>query len=91
MLASPTRTKTALLQLTGDWHGYHLRGTGMPVLGPAGTAPSQILGAVLEAVPDLEGFVTISAKVPYQRILVVFPNKLMAGSSLKAYDGDLLP
>jgi hypothetical protein len=47
---------TSAQELTGDWDGYQLRGPTTSVSEPAGTAPTQALGAALYQVPDLEGF-----------------------------------
>jgi RES domain-containing protein len=74
---------TNVQELTGDWRGFKLRNLSTPVQLPTGTAPTQELGAALYAVPNLEGFVTVSAKLSYQKILVVFPDKL---HSLKAIE-----
>ncbi len=49
-------------------------------------APTHELGAALHNVPDLEGFETISATVPHQRILVVFPDKLHQQSKVTLRD-----
>lgn len=73
---------TTAQELTGDWRGYHLRAPGHSVIQPVGAAPTQDLGAALFAVPRLEGFRTISAKVPHSCNLVVFPQKLATGSHL---------
>ena len=67
-------------ELTGDWLGYRQRGPGTSVKAPIGLAPTQELGAALNGVPGLEGFRTLSAKAPYQEILVIFPKKLQTGS-----------
>lgn len=79
---------TSAQELTGDWQCYSRRGSHTPVTYPTGPAPTQGLGAALHAVPGLEGFVSYSAKVPYHRVLVIFPLKLAPGSSLVASDGD---
>jgi hypothetical protein len=60
-------------ELTGVW-------TGQPAL--ERPAPTQELGAALFAEPDIEGFCTLSAQVPYFQVLVVFPEKLQSGSLL---------
>jgi hypothetical protein len=71
---------TTAQELTGDWEGYQLRGPRTSVSEPVGLAPTQELGAALFDMPDLEGFRTPSAKVPYAMNLVVFPQKLLPGS-----------
>jgi hypothetical protein len=53
---------------------------------PAGTAPTQDLGEALFSIPGLEGFRVVSAPVPYQMNLVVFPRKLQKGSMLVYHD-----
>ncbi len=58
-------------ELTGVW-------TGQP--SPERPAPTQELGAALFSEPDIEGFCTISAQVPYFQVLVVFPEKSQRGS-----------
>jgi hypothetical protein len=75
--------RTNVQELTGDWQGYGLRSAKTSVAGPSGTSPTQKLGAALFASPDLEGFMATSARVPYSRSLVVFPEKLRPGSWLK--------
>lgn len=77
---------TNVQELTGDWRGFRLRGPSTSVRLPTGTAPTQELGAALYAVPTLEGFVTVSAKLSYQQILVVFPDKLHSASLIEHTD-----
>ena len=62
-------------ELTGNWDTY-----------PAGEAPTQRLGDALFATKDVEGFLTISAKMPRCRTLIVFPQKLRMGSQLVFHD-----
>jgi RES domain-containing protein len=80
------RLATSAQELTGDWRGYRLRSLSTSVKGPTGVAPTQELGAALFAVPDPEGFRAVSAKLPDQMILVIFPDKLHANSSVKFFD-----
>lgn len=61
-------------ELTGDWRGFKLRGPLTSVTLPTGSAQTQELGAALHRVSGLEGFQTVSAKITYERILVVFPD-----------------
>jgi len=77
-LPQQTIFDTNAQELTGDWRAYGYRNPGTTSVGlPSGfPAPTQELGAALRNVPDLEGFETISATVPHQRTLVVFPDKL---------------
>lgn len=77
---------TTAQEITGDWMGYRLRGLGTTVKGPTGLAPTQELGDALYRVPGLEGFRTLSAKVPYQEVLVVFPQKLRKGSRVSWFN-----
>lgn len=77
---------TTAQELTGDWKGYAMRTPMHSVSGPVGLAPTQELGAALYDVPGLEGFITLSAKLPDSRNLVVFPQKLHSGSRLEYYD-----
>jgi hypothetical protein len=79
--------ETTAQELTGDWRGYHLRGAASaPVREPVGTAPTQDLGEALFAVPGIEGFRTLSAKLPYHRNLSIFPEKMFKGSRLEFRD-----
>lgn len=80
--ASQTQLDTTAQELTGDWRGYRLRGPGTSVTAPTGMAPTQDLGAALFGVPGLEGFKTLSAKAPDQRVLAIFPQKLLPGSNV---------
>ena len=81
-VAAQTLLDTTAQELTGDWRGYHQRTPWTSVSLSVGAAPTQELGAALFAVPGLEGFRTISAKIPYHRILVVFPQKLDPNSQI---------
>jgi RES domain-containing protein len=75
---------TTAQELTGDWRGYQLRGLRGTVGGPVGLAPTQELGEDLfNRMPQAEGFLTLSAKVPYHKILVVFPQNLQPGSKIE--------
>ena len=74
---------TTAQELTGDWEGYGQRGPHTPVRLPVGTAPTQALGSALYALRRVEGFLSLSARVPFQRILVVFPQRLRRGSLLR--------
>ena len=77
--AAQTPLGVTAQELTGDWRGYDLRGPHSSVKEPIGIAPTQELGAALSAT-GVEGFQTISARVPTSRVLVVFPNNLRARS-----------
>ncbi len=75
---------TTAQELTGDWRGYELRNEDTSVPSPKGLAPTQLLGAALyEKSPLLQGFISISARVPYSRIICVFPRRLARGSFVK--------
>jgi len=78
---------TTAQELTGDWEGYQERKPHDSVNKPVGIAPTQALGQALYDLPDLEGFRTISARLPARMILVVFPAKLLPGSEIVFSDG----
>ena len=79
--ASQASLNTSVQELTGDWRGYRQRSALTNVGNPTGTAPTQALGEAIHQDPrGLEGLVTVSAKVPYNRNLVAFPDHLRAGS-----------
>jgi hypothetical protein len=61
---------TTSQELTGNWLNHQ-----------TGPAPTQQLGAALDALPDLEGFVAPSSKGG-SRNLVVFPDNLQHGSEI---------
>jgi hypothetical protein len=64
-------------ELTGDWRGYQQRSSATSVAGPTGKAPTQEFGEQLfTACPDVQGILTLSARLPYYRILVVYPQRL---------------
>lgn len=77
---------TTAQELTGDWRWYGRRQEFSSVPRPVGVAPTQSLGQALYSLPTLEGFFTISPKMPDQKNLVVFPKKLENGSSLRFTD-----
>lgn len=72
-------------ELTGDWRQYHYktRRNVHAVPSPVGIAPTQELGMALYLESDIEGFLTLSAKIPSCRILVVFPDQLRPGSEIR--------
>jgi hypothetical protein len=76
-MASQALLDASVQELTGDWRGYRLRSTITNVTNPTGTAPTQALGEAVHRDPrGLEGLLTVSAKVPYNRNLVAFPDHL---------------
>jgi hypothetical protein len=77
--------QTTAQELTGDWEGYQVRGPLTPVRGPTGVAPTQHLGEALFRT-GMEGFRSISAKVPHVRTLMVFPQNMGLGTSLTYLD-----
>lgn len=80
-VASQALLDTSVEELTGDWRGYTQRSAATNVSYPTGTAPTQHLGeAIHRDSRDLEGLLTVSAKVPYNRNLIVFPDHLRANS-----------
>jgi hypothetical protein len=77
------RLEISAQELTGDWRGDRYRNPITSVSLPVGVAPTQLLGQALFGVPDLESFQTVSARIPTQRNLVVFPQKLLRGSRVE--------
>ena len=84
-VAEQNKLGTTAQELTGDWRGYLERRATTSISQPTGLAPTQQLGAALFAVPRLEAFQTISAKLPYHRCLVIMPQKLLPGSRVEFY------
>jgi hypothetical protein len=74
---------TTAQELTGDWLGYQLRSTSTSVSAPKGIAPTQELGAEIYRSGVFEGFLTVSAKVPYQTVLGVFPERIANGNFVR--------
>ena len=68
-------------ELTGDWVGYQSRTPYTRVSEPIGIAPTQELGEALFQT-GVEGFRSVSARVPFNRTLVVFTTNLRLGSSV---------
>ena len=69
--------QTNLQELTGDWQGYDLRSDpSASVKRNAQAAPTQELGLALYRIPGLLGFLTVSAKAPARKNLVIFPDKI---------------
>lgn len=66
-----TVLRTTAQELTGDWRGYQQRSQTTTIKQPVGMAPTQQLGACLFAVPDLEGFLTFSSRMPYHQTLTI--------------------
>jgi hypothetical protein len=73
--------RTTAQELTGDWDGYQSRSTITSVTAPVGIAETQALGEALFRT-GIEGFRSLSAKIPYARMLMVFPTNLRRGSSV---------
>lgn len=69
--AEQAQIDTNAQELTGAWTGYPP---------PHSPVPTQNLGAALYAEPDVEGFLAVSARLPYFQTLAVFPDKLQQGS-----------
>src|SRR5262249_23734516 len=68
--------ETSAQELTGDWRGYRHRTEPLATVRmPIGTAPTQDLGEALFSIPGIEGFRTLSAKLPYHCNLIIFPQK----------------
>jgi hypothetical protein len=86
-LSNPSEQRklaTNVQELTGDWAGYHLRSSATSVRRPSGiAAPTQELGEAVFKHRGIEGFLGVSAKLPYHRILIVFPERLLPGSFIE--------
>lgn len=79
--ASQALLDVSVQELTGDWRGYRQRSAATNVSNPTGTAPTQLLGEAVHRDPRaLEGLLTVSAKIPYNRNLVAFPDHLRSRS-----------
>jgi hypothetical protein len=78
--------QTTAQELTGDWDGYQSRSPMTSVTAPVGIAETQALGEALFQT-GIEGFRSLSAKIPYARTLMVFPTNLRRGSSIVYTDG----
>jgi len=83
--AAQTALGTNVQELTGDWDGYQIRNRRTAVSYPTGIAPTQDLGRELCAT-GVEGFLAISAKVPFHQTLTVFTENLRSNSSLTFTD-----
>ena len=84
--AQSTLVDTNAQELTGDWRGYRQRGPGTSITGPTGKAPTQEFGEQLFALcPHVQGFLTLSARLPYCRILAIFTQRLTAGTDYVRY------
>jgi len=82
-LTSPeTRSilQTTAQELTGDWRGYGLRSAATSLSDPVGDAPTQAMGAALFQSGRVEGFISYSARVPWEPILCVFPARIEDGN-----------
>ena len=86
LIGEQAKLATNAQELTGDWDSYRLRTAQDSVSEPTGLAPTQLLGQALCAVPDLEAFLAISAKMPTRMNLVVFPDKLQPNSQIVFQD-----
>jgi hypothetical protein len=76
---------TTAQELTGDWDGYQTRTRLTSVTEPTGMAPTQVLGLELFRT-GVEGFIAISARVPYAKTLTVFVDNIRSGSTLSYTD-----
>jgi len=74
--------ETNVQELTGDWAIYNGLRHRPHLASLARVAPTQELGQRLFGVPGLEGFKVFSARKPECLCLVVFPQKLLPGSSV---------
>jgi len=83
-VTSQTLLDTSAQELTEDWRGYRQRSTRTNISSPIGIAPTQVLGEVIhQDVRSLEGLVTVSAKVPYNRNLIAYPDHLRPRSFIE--------
>lgn len=87
LLSMQSALATTAQELTGDWYGYQSRAILTPVVPPVGIAPTQELGEALFNTAGVEGFRCLSARVPYNRTLIIFPQKLLRGSSVVFSNG----
>ena len=64
------------------------RGEGVPLIAAICAVPllCEALSSALFTLPEVEGFRTVSAKLPYHMNLVVFPSKLLKGSRITYQD-----
>lgn len=69
-------------ELTGDWQGYAQRSAATSIKVPVGSAPTQDIGDAIYAAGSIEGFKTLSARVPYCASLIVFPDRLRPSSQV---------
>ena len=79
------KISTTYQELTGDWKGYTSRAA-LTKAKKAEFAPTQSLGTALFRDTDAEAFIAYSARVPTQKVLVIFPEKLRVGSFLSFQD-----
>ena len=78
--------RMSVQELTGDWVGYRRRRPIPPTKHPYTDIPTQLLGAALVAMPNIEAFLTYSAIDSSRKSLVVFPDKLQTGSWVKFFN-----
>lgn len=78
--------ETTAQELTGDWRGYQYRSWATSVTAPTGLAPTQELGEVICRQVGFEGILTLSAKVPDQKVLIIFPANLGSRSWVEYFD-----
>lgn len=83
-IVSQALLDASVQELTGDWRGFRQRSSATNVSNPTGTAPTQLLGEATHRDPRaLEGLLTVSAKVPYNRNLIAFPDHLRSRSFIE--------
>lgn len=78
--------ETNVQELTGDWAIYNGIKHRPHLASLADLAPTQELGQRLFDAPQIEGFLIFSAKKPECLCLVVFPQKLLVGSSVTFFN-----
>jgi RES domain len=89
ILGSHQPLSTTAQELTGDWEGYQQRSAMTSIKAPVGASPTQQLGAALYANASYEGFLTISSKMPCQKVIGVFPDRIAKGNFVKYSYQDL--
>lgn len=84
-----TILETNAQEITGDWQGYQRRGLGEPgivLTAPTGPAPTQQLAWELFHNTSVKGIVSISAKDPTTKCLVIFMHKMQPPDTLSWAD-----
>lgn len=76
------RVDTNAQELTGDWRSYVTRiPPSVPPNPHSGLPPTQSLGIALHGLGKHQALITFSATLPDYKILVVFPDRVVKGTS----------